>query len=571
MRVSRLVSRKHKEKPAEAQLISHIFLLRGGYVRPLANGIYSLLMPAKRIQQKIINIIRDEMDKIDGQEIQMPIVLPRELWQESGRWDSVESELLRFKDRANHDMLLAMTHEEAVVALARTEVTSYKDYPFMLYQFQTKFRDEARSRGGLVRVREFIMKDAYSFHTSQADLDHYYDKCAKAYHNIFRRCGIPEVVSIQSDTGMMGGKVAHEYQLLTDSGEDKVIVCEKCHSYANAEVAVGIYQTEPEDLLPMEQIETPHVKTIEDLSSFTGLPETKMAKSVFYTTEKGETFCVVVRGDVEVNECKLQKIVQSAFVFATDEEVRQTGAVPGFACAIGLKCRVFVDHSVANGYNLICGANKEGYHMKNFNIRRDLPHAEVVDIATVKTGDICPKCGGTLLMKRGIEVGNIFKLGTRYTEAMHMTYTDEKGEEHHPIMGCYGIGVGRLLASVCEVRHDEFGPIWPLSIAPWQVQICAMKMDRPEIFETAETLYDDLQKAGYEVLFDDRNLSAGVQFADADLTGIPLRLTVAPRALEQGMIEYKVRGSDESGLIPIKEIVAFVKNWIETEMTTKYI
>ncbi len=566
MRVSRLVSRKHKEKPAEAQLVSHIFFLRGGYVRPLANGIYSLLMPAKRIQHKIINIIRDEMDKIDGQEIQMPIVLPRELWQESGRWDSVESELLRFKDRANHDMLLAMTHEEAVVALARTEVTSYKDYPFMLYQFQTKFRDEARSRGGLVRVREFIMKDAYSFHTSQADLDNYYDRCARAYHNIFRRCGIPEVVSIQSDTGMMGGKVAHEYQLLTDAGEDKVIVCDKCHSYANSEVAVGIYQTEPEELLPMEQIETPHVKTIEELSAFTGLPETKMAKSVFYTTDKGETFCVVVRGDVEVNECKLQKIVRSTFVFATDDEVRKTGAVPGFACAIGLKCRVFVDHSVANGYNLLCGANKEGYHMKNFNIRRDLPHAEVVDVATVKTGDICPKCGGTLSVKRGIEVGNIFKLGTRYTEAMQMTYTDEKGQEHHPIMGCYGIGIGRLLASICEVRHDEYGPIWPLSVAPWQIQICAMKMDRPAIFEAAETLYDDLQKAGFEVLFDDRNLSAGVQFADADLTGIPLHLTVAPRALEQGMIEYKVRGTDESGLIPIKEILPFVKNWIDTEM-----
>lgn len=566
MRVSRLVSRKHKEKPAEAQLASHIFLLRGGYSRPFANGIYGLLMPAKRIQQKIINIIREEMDKVDGQEIQMPIVLPRELWQESGRWDSVESELLRFKDRASHDMLLAMTHEEAVVALARTEVSSYKDFPFMLYQFQTKFRDEARSRGGLVRVREFIMKDAYSFHSSMADLDHYYDRCARAYHNIFRRCGIPEVVSIQSDTGMMGGKVAHEYQLLTDSGEDKVVMCEKCHTYANAEVAKGIYQAQPEEILPMEQLETPNVKTIEELSVFTGLPETKMAKTVFYTTEKGETFCVVVRGDVEVNECKLQKVVHATFVFATDEEVRKTGAVPGFACAVGLKCRVFVDHSAANAYNLICGANKEGYHMKNFNISRDIPHAEVVDIATVKTGDICPKCGGKLLIKRGIEVGNIFKLGTRYTESMKMTYTDEKGQEQYPIMGCYGIGIGRLLASVCEARHDDFGPIWPLSIAPWQVQICAMKMDKPEIFETAETLYDDLQKAGYEVLFDDRNLSAGVQFADADLTGIPLRLIVAPRALAQGMVEYKVRGTDEGGLIPLKDVVSFVQNWIETEM-----
>lgn len=566
MRSSRLVSKKHKEKPAEAQLISHIFLLRGGYVRPVANGIYSLLMPAKRIQSKIIDIIREEMDKIDGQEIQMPITLPRELWDESGRWDGVEAELLRFQDRSNHDMLLAMTHEEAVVALARTEVTSYKDYPFMLYQFQTKFRDEARSRGGLVRVREFVMKDAYSFHTSQTDLDNYYDACAKAYHNIFRRCGIPEVVSIQSDSGMMGGKVAHEYQLLTDSGEDKVVVCEKCKTYANNEVAICSFKTEPEVILDLETFETPNVKTIEELEKFTGQPATKMAKMVFYTTEKGETVGVIVRGDVEVNECKLGKILQSEFMFASDDEVLKTGAIPGFASGIGLKCRVLVDYSVANGYNMICGANREGYHMNNFNVARDIPHAEIVDIATVKTGDICSKCGAELTIKRGIEVGNIFKLGTRYSKAMNMTYTDDKGQEQTPIMGCYGIGIGRLLASVCEVRNDAYGPIWPLSIAPWQVQLCAMKLDKPEIVEAAESIYADLQNAGVEILYDDRNLTAGVQFAEADLTGIPLRLIVAPRALAQGMIEYKIRGTNETGLIPLNEVTSFVQNWIQQEM-----
>ncbi|MBR4931964.1 MAG: proline--tRNA ligase [Alphaproteobacteria bacterium] len=566
MRSSRLVSKKHKEKPAEAQLISHIFLLRGGYVRPVANGIYSLLMPAKRIQSKIIDIIREEMDKIDGQEIQMPITLPRELWDESGRWDGVEAELLRFQDRSNHDMLLAMTHEEAVVALARTEVTSYKDYPFMLYQFQTKFRDEARSRGGLVRVREFVMKDAYSFHTSQADLDNYYNACAKAYHNIFRRCGIPEVVSIQSDSGKMGGKVAHEYQLLTDSGEDKVVVCEKCKTYANNEVAICSFKTEPEVILDLETFETPNVKTIEELEKFTGQPATKMAKMVFYTTEKGETVGVIVRGDVEVNECKLGKILQSEFMFASDDEVLKTGAIPGFASGIGLKCRVLVDYSVANGYNMICGANREGYHMNNFNVARDIPHAEIVDIATVKTGDICSKCGAELTIKRGIEVGNIFKLGTRYSKAMNMTYTDDKGQEQTPIMGCYGIGIGRLLASVCEVRNDAYGPIWPLSIAPWQVQLCAMKLDKPEIVEAAESIYADLQNAGVEILYDDRNLTAGVQFAEADLTGIPLRLIVAPRALAQGMIEYKIRGTNETGLIPLNEVTSFVQNWIQQEM-----
>ncbi len=567
MRVSHLVSKKHKEKPAEAQLISHIYLLRGGYVRPVSNGIYSMLMPATRIHDKIINIIRSEMDKIGGQEVKMPVVLPRELWDESGRWESVnDNSLLRFKDRSNHDMLLAMTHEEAVVALARTEVTSYKDYPFMLYQVQTKFRDEARSRGGLIRVREFTMKDAYSFHTSMADLDTYYDQCAKAYDAIFRRCGVPEVISIQSDSGMMGGKVAHEYQLLTDAGEDKVVVCSKCHTAANSEVATCSFQTEPEEMLPLTLFETPNTKTIDDLVVLTGMPATKMAKTVFYTSETGETFAVVVRGDVEVNECKLQKVIRGLFNFATDEEVYNTGAVPGFACAVGLKCHVFVDTSVANGYNLICGANKEGFHQKNFTVARDLPHAEIVDIATVKDGDVCPKCGGKLEIKRGIEVGNIFKLGTFYTEKMHMTYTDEKGDEKTPLMACYGIGVGRLLGSVIEVRHDDYGPIWPLSIAPWQIQMNVMGMDKPEIRDVAEKLYADLTAENLEVLYDDRGLTAGVQFAEADLMGIPLRLIVAPRALAEGKIEYKVRGTDEKGLIPVENVVSFVQNWLKEEM-----
>lgn len=566
MRVSHLVSRKHKEKPAEAQLISHIYLLRGGYIRPVANGIYSLLNPALRITAKIENIIREEMNAIGGQEVKMPVVLPRELWEESGRWTSIDNSLLRFKDRTNHDMLLAMTHEEGIVALARTEVTSYKDYPFMMYQIQTKFRDEARSRGGLIRVREFTMKDAYSFHTSLADLDRYYERCARAYDKIFARCGVPEVISIQSDTGMMGGKVAHEYQLLTDAGEDKVIVCDKCKSYANAEVATCVFKAEPEELLPFEEFETPNVKTIDELVAFTGQPATQMAKMVFYTTASGETVGVVVRGDVEVNECKLQKVLKELFDFATDEEVRKTGAVPGFASGIDLKCRVFVDYSVANGYNMICGANKEGYHKKNFNITRDIPLAEVVDIATVKDGDICTKCGAPLAIKRGIEVGNIFKLGDFYTTNMHMTYTDEKGLEKTPIMGCYGIGVGRLLGSVIEVRHDEYGPIWPLSIAPWQIQINAMKLDNPAIKETAEKLYKDLESLGLEVLYDDRNLTAGVQFAEADLMGIPLRLIVAPRSLSEGMIEYKIRGTDEKGTISVADIAGWAKNWIDEEM-----
>lgn len=566
MRQSKLISKKHKEKPSEAQLISHIYLLRGGYIRPVANGIYSLLLPAWRIQAKIEAIIREEMDKIGGQEIKMPVVLPRELWDESGRWDSVESELVRFRDRANHDMLLAMTHEEAVTALARTEATSYKDYPFMLYQIQTKFRDEARSRGGLVRVREFTMKDAYSFHTSVEDLDKYYDECAKAYHTIFQRCGVPEVVSIQSDSGMMGGKVAHEYQLLTDAGEDRVIVCDTCKTYANDEVAVAAYPAESEELKPLHEIATLGVKTIEDLVKLTGLSPVKMAKMVFYTTEKGQTFAVMIRGDIEVNECKLSKIIKCLFNFATDDEVRRVGAVPGFATGMNLTCPVFVDQSVANGYNMLCGANKEDYHFENFNISRDLPNAQVVDIATARNGDICPKCGGKLRLSRGIEVGNIFKLGTKYTESMHMTYTDEKGQEKTPVMGCYGIGVGRLLAAVIEASHDDYGPIWPLSIAPWQVQLNVMGGTNPEITQTAEKIYADLERVGVEVLYDDRGLSAGIQFAEADLTGIPLRIIVAPRAFKEGKVEFKMRGDKESIFVSISDIVPFIQDKIKAEM-----
>lgn len=570
MRQSKLISKKHKEKPAEATLASHIFLLRGGYMRPIANGIYSLLPPGKRIQQKIEAIIREEMNKVDGQEVMMPVVMPRELWDESGRWDSVGSELLRFKDRTGHDMLLGMTHEEACTALARTEATSYRDYPFMLYQIQTKYRDEARSRGGLIRVREFTMKDAYSFHTSEADLDAYYDRVAKAYHNIYRRIGIPEVVAIQSDTGMMGGKIAHEYQLVTDSGEDKIVMCDKCKSYWNSEVASATYAYEKEELLPLEEVATPNTKTIEDLTKFLNIPATKMAKIVFYTTEKGQTVAVMIRGDLEVNETKFAKVVKCLFNFAADQEVVAVGAVPGFATGMNLTCPVYVDKSVANAYNLVCGANKEGYHFKNFNVSRDLPKAEIVDIATVIEGDICPKCGAKLHLTRGIEVGNIFKLGTKYTESMHMTYTAEDGTEKTPIMGCYGIGVGRSLASVIEAHHDEYGPIWPLSIAPWQVQINAMGLDKEGIQDTAEKLYDELQKASVEVLYDDRNLSAGVQFAEADLTGLPLRLIVAPKALAQGMIEYKIRATGERGMIPVDEAVQFTQNWIKEEMK-KYI
>ncbi len=572
MRNSKLIGKRYKEKPTEAQIISHIYLLRGAYIRPVANGIYTMLPPAFRITQKIENIIRQEMDAIDGQEIKMPVVLPRELWDETGRYDSVQSELLRFVDRNKHGMLLAMTHEEACVAVARSEMSSYKDYPFMLYQIQTKFRDEARSRGGLVRVREFTMKDAYSFHTSQEDLEKYYDRCAVAYDRIYARCGVPEVVAIEGDNGIMGGKVSHEYDLICDAGEDKIAKCTKCAYVANEEVATsGQLKYNQEAPKPLQEVHTPNVKTIEDVCALLNLKPEQTAKMVFYITDSGKMVAVMIRGDIEVNECKLSKVLKETFQFANDEQIANIGAVAGFASGIGLHdCVLVADNSVAKTSNLLCGANKEDYHMYNFNLARDAADAIVADIAMVQEGEKCPKCGAPLTLVRGIEVGNIFQLGTKYSQAMHMTYTDENGVEQTPIMGCYGIGVGRLLASVIEARHDDYGPVWPLSIAPWQVQINALQMDKDGVRDVAEKLYADLEKAGVEVLYDDRNLGAGPQFAEADLMGIPLRLIVAPKALANGEVEYKVRGTDIKGTVPVEQVVAFVQNWINEE-TKRYL
>ncbi|MBE6449174.1 MAG: proline--tRNA ligase [Alphaproteobacteria bacterium] len=568
MRNSKLIGRRYKEKPTEAQLISHIYLLRGAYIRPVANGIYSMLPPAFRISQKIENIVRQEMDAIEGQEIKMPVVLPRELWDETGRYDSVQSELLRFQDRNKHGMLLAMTHEEACVAIARSEITSYKEYPFMLYQIQTKFRDEARSRGGLVRVREFTMKDAYSFHRTQEDLNQYYARCADAYARIYARCGIPQVVAIEGDNGMMGGKVSHEYDLICDAGEDKIAKCSKCDYVANEEVASsGQLKYNNEEPKPLQEVHTPNVKTIEDVCALLNLHPEQTAKMVFYITDSGKMVAVTIRGDIEVNECKLAKVLKETFQFANDEQIESIGAVPGFASGIGLHdCIQVVDNSVANTANLLCGANKTDYHMYNFNLSRDVPNAIIADIACVQEGEKCPKCGAPLKMVRGIEVGNIFQLGVRYSKAMNLTYTDENGDEQTPIMGCYGIGVGRTLASVIEASHDDYGPIWPLSISPWQVQINALQMDKEGVRETAEKLYSELENLGIEVLYDDRNLGAGPQFAEADLMGIPLRLIVAPKALANGMVEYKIRGTDEKGTLPLEQVVSFTQKWIEEEM-----
>lgn len=567
MRMSQLVGARFKERPAEATLESHAFLLRGGYARQVANGIYSLLPPAVRVCQKIEGIIREEMNGIGGQEVLMPVVMPRELWEESGRYQAVGSELARFKDRTGHDMVLGMTHEEGVVHLCRNEINSYTQLPIMVYQIQTKFRDEPRSRGGLIRVREFTMKDAYSFHTDEDDLAEYYQACYEAYERIFRRCGLPEVVAVESDTGMMGGSIAHEFILLTEVGEDSIVVCEESGYIANMEVATGRIQGYPAEPLPLERVHTPGTTTIQEVAAFLNLPTHQTAKAVFYDTDAdGKLVLAVIRGDREVNESKLAKVIQAAPVPAPVEKIRAAGSEPGYASPIGLdpeKVRVVIDHTVAETNNLCTGANELDHHVINFNLARDLPGAATVDIANVADGDRSPDGTGTLSIRRGIEVGNIFQLGTKYTKAMGMTFLDEHGKTQTPTMGCYGIGVGRLMSSVMEVRRDKFGVKWPLPIAPWEVHLNALKLGDEPVRKAAEELYEELDAIGIEVLYDDRNQRPGVQFADADLLGIPIRLIVSERNLAEGLIEWKRRDTDESGTIPLADAAITVAQWID--------
>ncbi len=572
MKINQLLGKRYKEKPSDTKLKSHELLIRGGYVRPVFSGIFSSLLPGLKVLKNIEAIVREEMNNIDGQEVEMPLVQPKELWEESGRYFAINDELARFKDRNEHDMVLAMTHEETAVALARTEATSYKDYPFTIYQFAKKFRDEARPRGGLIRVKEFTMKDAYSFHTSQEDLEGYYARAAIAYSRIFARAGIPEVIAIKSDSGMMGGKVAHEYMLLTSSGEDTIITCSDCDYKANKEVANSkiTVVNENDTEKPLEKIYTPNAETIEEVSKLLKMPSNRFAKTVVYKPVDGDkrTIVVMIRGDRDVNESKLSKILQAMPEFADDIAFDNSGVVPGYASGYKLKnARVIVDEGLTLEKNLVTGANEEGYHFANFNIKRDIPTAELFDLVSVQDGDLCQKCGSPIKVHRGIEVGNIFQLGDKYTKSMKMSYMDENTKIQTPIMGCYGIGIGRLMASVVEARYDERGPIWPVSIAPWKVSIVALagKSEDKTIENQANDLYKQMQKEGIEVILDDRNTSAGEKFADIDLLGVPLQFVISQRTLEQGSAEWKVRSTGEKGMVKIDQVVSMAKNWLKAE------
>ena len=544
MKMDKLIGERFRERPSDCVIDSHALMLRGGYMKHVANGIFSLYTPLRRVTQKIEKIIREEMDAIDGQEVLFPVVLPASLWEESGRYESVGSELLRFVDRGGSPMLLGMTHEEAAVQLVREYGSSYAKYPFMIYQIQTKFRDEARPRGGLIRVREFTMKDAYSFHTSQEDLEAYYEKCFRAYERIFARAGLQNVISVASDSGMMGGSISHEFMLLTPVGEDSIAVCDMCGYRANTEAAECITQNDdPPSNETLCLAHTPNAHSIVDVCEFLHIPVAKSCKAVVFQKNKNDEYVVVfIRGDLDVHETKLTQYLGEEIHPAVISE--DSGICAGFIGPYDLPghlCALF-DRSLVNASGLVCGANQTDYHFTGLDIGRDCGEKEYSDFAKIKEGGICPHCGEKAIrISRGIEIGNIFQLGTKYTEAMKMQLQDDQGNLKNPIMGCYGIGIGRLAASVCEEHHDDYGPIWPMSIAPWQVQLCCLRADEPSVKGVADALYDELQSRHIEVLYDDRPVSAGVIFSDADLLGIPLRIMVSPRNLKDGCIEIMAR------------------------------
>lgn len=565
MKLNKLVGDRFKERPADCVIDSHALMVRGGYIKYVANGIYSSYLPLRRITRKIEEIIRQEMDAIDGQEVLFPVALPASLWEESGRYESVGKELLRFTDRNGSPMVLGMTHEEAAVHLVREYGQTYSRYPFMIYQIQTKFRDEARPRAGLIRVREFTMKDAYSFHTSQEDLEEYYMRCHKAYERIFARAGVPEVISVASDSGMMGGNISHEFMLLTPVGEDSIAICSDCDYRANMEAAESIIlNTKDDSSEALTKVATPDQHTIEEVCDFLGSDAKKSCKAVVYQRNADDSYVVLfIRGDLEINETKVTNFLGCEIHPAIITE--ECGLNAGFIGPWNLNgdFTVLYDNSLKGINNLVCGANEEGYHYTGLDMERDLPDAEYHDFAKIIEGGICPKCGKPhITISRGIEVGNIFQLGTKYTKAMHMEYIDNDNTTKNPVMGCYGIGVGRLAASVCEAHHDEYGPIWPMAIAPWQVHLCAVRPDNADVKEYADALYEKLQSAGIEVIYDDRSVSAGIMFSDADLLGVPLRVIVSPRNMKESCCEIVSRDKTLSVKEPLDSVFEKVKTLV---------
>ncbi|HRN50390.1 MAG TPA: proline--tRNA ligase [Anaerolineales bacterium] len=560
MKMSHMFGTTMRQAPSEAETASHQLLVRAGFIRQLGAGIYSLMPMGKRSIDKIENIMRAEMNAIGGQELLMPVVHPADLWQETGRWYQIGDEMSRFKDRKEHDMVLAMTHEEVVADLARREVQSYKQLPMLVYHIQTKWRDDPRPRAGLIRVREFTMKDSYSLDADEAGLDVQYRAHYQAYFNIFRRAGLP-VISVGADVGMMGGSLAHEYMYLTPVGEDTLVLCDACGYRANRQIArVRKEQPAAEAAAALEKVATPAVSTIEALANFLSIPKAKTAKAVFMTaTFKGDEgdsqklVFAVVRGDMEVNETKLTNAIKAAELRpAHEEEIRAIGAAPGYASPIGLQgALIVVDDLVEQSANLVAGANEEGFHYLNTNYGRDYKADIVADIVAAEDGHACVNCGKPVRTSRGVEVGNIFKLGTRYSASLGANFLDAEGAERPVVMGSYGIGSGRMLACIAEEHNDDKGLIWPITTAPYEVHLVSLRGGEA----IAAQLYEDLRAAGLDVLFDDRDESPGVKFNDADLIGLPIRLTVSERSLQAGGVEFKLRREADRSIVPQAEAV----------------
>jgi prolyl-tRNA synthetase len=565
MRLSHLFFATLRDDPAEAEMPSHRLLVRAGYVRQLGAGLYSLLPLGFRVTKRVEQVIREEMNAIGGQELEMPVVHPAEVWKDSGRYDKIGPELVRFKDRGDRDMVLAMTHEEVVALLLRDIVQSYRQLPVQLYHFQTKFRDEPRSRGGLIRVREFVMKDAYSCDLDDAGLDVSYRKQYGAYERIFKRLGL-DAIAVGADVGIMGGSGAHEFMVLNDYGEDTLVLCDACGYAENQQVAEVAKPTpDAEDPLPMEDVETPDATTIEALARDLGIPRSRTAKAAFFVTGDGRFVVAIVRGDFDVNETKLVNAIKATGGLrpAQVDEIKARGMEAGYGSPIGATdAVVVVDELIPRSPNLVAGANRVGWHVRNVNVPRDYTPDVVAEITNAREGDACVRCGSPVKLRKGIEVGNIFKLGTDFTVAAGASYLDEAGERHPIVMGSYGIGLGRNVACIVEAHHDEKGIAWPAEVAPYPAHLVALGANRePRVTEVAEALYAAATGAGTdrEILFDDRDESPGVKLTDAEMLGMPWILTVSPRSLAAGGVEVTERATGERAVRSIEDVTAFLE------------
>jgi prolyl-tRNA synthetase len=569
MRYSNYFIPTHKEVPAEAEVISHQLMLRAGLIRKLTSGIYTYLPAGLRAMRKVENIIREEMNRSGAIEVLMPAVQPAELWQESGRWAYYGRELLRFKDRHNRDACLGPTHEEVITDLVRHEVHSYRQMPINLYQIQTKFRDEIRPRFGVMRCREFVMKDAYSFDADEKGADKSYEIMYETYSNIFRRCGL-KFRAVEADTGSIGGSFSHEFMVLANTGEDQLVSCLKCDYAANLEKAeVNPGQPEPsgsmkEEMKPVEEVDTPDIKTVEEVTSFLSISPSQLIKTLIFKSD-GDVVAALVRGDHELNDIKLRNLLGAEQVEMADPELvaQVTGAPLGFAGPMGLAVKVVADHAIEGMKNFVTGGNRQDLHLRNVNMERDFQVDLFADLRMITPEDSCPRCGAEIQFARGIEVGHVFKLGTKYSKAMGAVFLDEEGTEKPMVMGCYGIGVGRTLAAAIEQNHDENGIIFPIPLAPFEVVILPLQMHEPEVVATSEKIYTELSASGLDILLDDRDLRAGVKFNDADLLGTPFRVTVGMRNLKNAEVEVKLRSDKESSRVPLQSAPTLVRQKVK--------